>query len=242
MKKNNISKKNRLIFVCLLIVFIVFFAFYYYYNYINFIPKTDNKKDYIYTASRFEDPYEEDSYDEVPAINLEGEKFDKINAAILENYNSVRNMNEYDYKYEYSISKNILALKIAYGYYSDSSLEPNRYFQTFNIDLRNGHFLTNSEILDKYKLKEDDVNEYLKYQFRQYYNNLVEGEFYTKEECDYNCFLKNRGITGKYTDDISYYIQDGVLTAFKFFYTRSDYEEEQYFVLEDYQFVIKEKY
>ncbi len=241
MKKKRMDNKYIYIGVAIIIVICIIIGIIYYnYNNSNFIDKKYESKEYIYTAAQYENEVEDDEYFEIPAINLKGEKFETINTAIINNFSSVSEMTEFDYDYEYSISKNILALKITYAYYENiNSVEPTRYFETFNIDLRNGRILTDSEILDKYKLTDEQVNRYLESKFTNYYDRLVSGKFYTKEECNYECFLENRGITGKYTDNASYYIQDGVLTLFKYFKINSKYEEEQYFGNEDFQFVIK---
>ena len=132
-------------------------------------------------------------------------------------------------------------MKIEYAYFEDNNLyEATRSFQTIHIDLKNGNILSDDDILKMYNINKEYINSYLETKFNTYYNDLVEGKFYTKEECNYECFLNNRGITTNYSDNVSYYIQDGVLTLFKFYYSASDYLEQQYFNDENYQFIIKE--
>ena len=231
------NKKRLLIIITVIILCICIFL----YDNSSIISRKDKKKNYVYTVMKYRNVYYGDEvYDEIPAINLVGDKFDKINKSIVDNYNSVVQMNEYDYDYEYSISGSILALKITYAYYENSeSLEPTRYFQTIHVDLKTGKILSDDDILSRFNATKADVYNVLDKDFRIYYKNLVDGKFYTEEECNYSCFLSNRGITDDYTDGVSYYIQDGMLTVFKFFNRTSKYKEEEYFYDEDYQFIVK---
>lgn len=239
---DKIMSNKKLCIIVSIVIVVCICLFIYFYNNSKFIEKKDNKKGYVYTIKQYENAvYGDNYYDEVPAINLVGEKFDKLNTSIMDNYYSVSKMTEYNYDYEYSRSGNILALKITYAYYeNDTDDEAIRYFQTIHIDLKTGKILSDEDILNKFNVTKEDVNTVLDKDFKMYYDNLVAGKFYTRDECDYNCFLNNRGITTNYSDGVSYYIQDGVLTVFKFFNTTSSYGEEEYFYSEDYQFVVKE--
>lgn len=229
--------KNKFLIIIIIACFVLAGLFYYFLN--KNISKIDISKDYVYSNEIY--GTDEDGYIEVPKINLKGEKIDRINKLIKDNYDSISRLEEYDYNYEYSISKNILALKIEYAYFEDNNLyEATRSFQTIHIDLKNGNILSDDDILKMYNINKEYINSYLETKFNTYYNDLVEGKFYTKEECNYECFLNNRGITTNYSDNVSYYIQDGVLTLFKFYYSASDYLEQQYFNDENYQFIIKE--
>ena len=242
-KKKDIPNSSKIIVLAIVIVVcgIIGYGIYYYFNYVNFISKVDNSKPYIYTVEKHENPYQEDVSDKIPTINLVGSKFDRINKAIKDNYDKVSQLDEYDYGYEFSKSRNILALKITYAYYpSKEANHQRRYFETFNIDLRNGKILSNADILKKFNLSEKQVNSFMEAKFKAFYKDLVAGKFYTEKECNYECFLENRGITSNYLNNASYYIENGDLTLFKYYFMYSDYLEEQYLENVGYQFLIKE--
>lgn len=242
-KEQNKKKKNRIgmklfILIGIVIVGIFVLIFVLYHRFI-FISKATKDKDYVYTVRRDKNNSQDGVYTKMPRINLKGEKFDTINKKIEENYLSVINQGEYDYDYEFNKSKNILALKISYSYLEAGKLSPKRYFKTYNINLNDGHVYTNKELLDKYHITEKKLNTFLEYKFKSYYQDLIKYKYYTEQECDYSCYLKNRGITTDYLEDIHLYVKSGSLTLYKFFYTYSSFEEEGYFSNPTYRFVIK---
>ena len=67
----------------------------------------------------------------------------------------------------------------------------------------------------------------IEYNLKDYYNNLVKNKKINKSECNYNCFLNNRGINKNYIDNIVYYIRDGKLIVFKPITFIPLYEEEK---------------
>lgn len=239
-KKSNNKNKIVLIFVfCVIILCVLYFIFFYYQKNNFGVEKIDTSKNYIYTVKKVENAFQEDSYDLVPKINLKGEKYSSINEQIMDNYLTVSNNSDYDYSYEYSKSDNILSLKITYAYFKDNSIYPIRYFKTFNIDLKNGKILSDEEILKMYGISKEKLNVFLEAKFRSYYKDLIKYKYYTEDECDYDCFLKLRGISSDYLDGISFYIEKGSLNLFKYYYTFSEYEEEQYFTDTTYKFIVK---
>ncbi|MBO5414681.1 MAG: hypothetical protein J6A17_03530 [Bacilli bacterium] len=244
-KKNNKQNSNLLILIVCGLIAVVCFGSYFIMNHINkevvYVEKKDSSKEYVYTIKKEENTFDEGTYYEVPSINLNGEQIDKINESILNKYDEVSKNSEYDYSYEFNKSDNILAVKVTYAYYPNKNARyPIRYFDTYNIDLVDGKVLTDEEILDLYDVSSKEVNLFLKSKFKKYYTDLVNNKFYTERQCNYKCFLKNRGISDNYVNSTSYYIDKGSLTAFKYFYIYSDYEEEKYFKNTNYQFIIIE--
>ncbi len=237
--KKKKTKKRSFIFLVIVFIIVGFMCYYFINNNYDTKKKIDSKP-YIYTIKQELNSFQDNIYDEIPTINLVGKKFDELNTAILNNYKEVSAKVEYDYNYEYNQSKNILSLKITYAYYPDEeSIYPMRYFETINIDLRDGKILSEDEILHKYHLTKEKVNFYLEAKFKEFYGDLVKKGYYTENQCNYDCFLKNRGISNNYLNGTSYYIENNSLTLFKYFYIYSDYLEENYFKDENYQFIIK---
>lgn len=237
------KRKKVINFKYLIIVFIVIFLLYaisaMVYHTFFYIEKKDKNKEYIYTLRKDAVKFQDNVYSRVPYINLKGEKFDKINQTILANYEKIILQDDYDYDYDYSKSKNILSLKISYSYFNNNEDNPTRYFKTYNINLNDGHIYTDKELLEKYHISEGRLNKFLETKFQSYYNDLVKYKYFSKNECDYKCYLKNRGISEDYIEDISLYVDNGSLVLYKFFKTYSEFEEEGYFTDVTYRFIIK---
>lgn len=245
-KKVKKTKKDSNLIILIICIFIAILSFSVYFimsninKNTNYIEKKNVEKEYVYSIKKQENPSQEDVYDEVPTFNLEGENIYQINENIIKKYEQISKKNDYDYEYEFNQSDNILALKITYAYYpNETAMYPIRYFETYHIDLNTGKVLSDDEILKMYQLKSDQINHFLEAKFKGYYRDLVNQKFYTERECNYKCFLENRGISDNYLNDTSYYIQNGSLTLFKYFYIYSDYEEEDYFKNQNYQFIVK---
>lgn len=252
--KNNINKKDNMDYSLVAMIAFIFIAiiccavsFLLMNNKSNlYVSKTDNNKDYIYTIKKEENKNQEDEYNEVPTINLNG--YESVNNQILENYKKIITKPEYNYKYEYSQSKNILSLAISYSYYllnSQNELDvfPITYFDTYNIDLKTGKIITDEELLKKYSVSKSKLKTYMQAKFTNYYNELIKQKYFTKAECNYNCFLANRGITEDYLKNTSFYVEKGSLILLKFYYKGSyinDYREEEFFNEDDYKFLIKD--
>lgn len=243
-KKAKKHKENNLffIFIFIAVCLIIFLFVYLLFNFssIGYISKSNSNKNYVYTVKKVKNVYQDDTYDEVPRINLNGKNIENINKRILLNYEQVSQKIEYNYEYQFSVSKNILSLLVSYGYYLDENdNEPTRNFETINIDLRTGSILSSDDILNKFHLTRKSVNDYLGVKFYDIYNGLIDYKYFTKKQCDYSCFLKNRQISDNYLNGLSLYVEDGSLIGYKFFYTYSIYNEQDYFKIDDYKFIIK---
>lgn len=238
-RKNKNYLSFKFLFIVIIVVFLLYIISAAVYHTFFYIEKKDKSKEYVYTLRKDAVDFQDNVYSRVPCINLQGEEFDKINKNILTNYEKIILQNDYDYDYEYSKSKNILSLKISYSYFNDNEENPTRYFKTYNINLNDGHVYTDQELLKKYHISEERLNEFIKTKFQGYYNDLVKYKYFSKNECDYKCYLKNRGISEDYLEDSSLYVDDGSLVLYKYFKTYSKFEEEGYFTNVTYRFIVK---
>ena len=249
--ENNSNKSNKIksdysLFYMIAFIIIAIVCFVVYFIMINNNPtisvsKNDVDKSYVYTAKK-EKSKNEDTYNKIPAINLKGSKYEQLNTDIMEQYEKVSaNDNFVDYTYEFNQSDDILSLVTEYTYYPEKSVYPIIHYNTYNIDLSKDQILTEDQLLDRYNVERKQIQVYLEAKFKLYYKEIVANGFYTKKQCDYDCFLKNRGITENYLDNTSLYVDKGDLTLFKYFYFDSTYDERQYFKDFSYQFLIKKR-
>lgn len=252
LEDNNDSKKTRMDYSLILMVFFILMAVVCLIIYLvmksqssdNTIQKQDTSKSYVYTSKKIENENSESAtteYDKIPAINLKGKKYQQINNEILDNYNHlVKSSNHIHYGYQFNQSKNILSLMVNYTYYPAQVIYPIIHFDTYNIDLKSGKVLTDQELLKIYNVSEKQIQVYMEAKFKKYYSDIVKSGYYTKKQCNYDCFLKNRGISNDYLAETSFYVEDGKLTLFKYYYRDSVYNEIEFFKDDSYQFLIRE--
>ena len=207
-----------------------------------YIDKKNTKKDYVYTAKKVINETSDGSYDKIPTINIDNSNIEKINNKILTNYNNVKDNGEYDYSYNYNVNKNehILSLKVEYSYIPKGLEKMVTYYDTYNIDLLTGNIISDDELLKRYDIDKSKLKNFIESKFKSYYNDIIEKKYYTKKECNYTCFLTNRGLTDKYLNGVSLYVKDDSLIMYKFYFVSSKYYEEEYFGTNPYEIVVKE--
>lgn len=92
-KKAKKHKENNLffIFIFIAVCLIIFLFVYLLFNFssIGYISKSNSNKNYVYTVKKVKNVYQDDTYDEVPRINLKGKNIENINKRILLNYEQV---------------------------------------------------------------------------------------------------------------------------------------------------------
>lgn len=209
-----------------------------------YIDKKNAKKDYVYTIKKDINQTADGITNEIPTININNSKIENINNKILTNYNNVlSSLSEYDYSYEYSVNdkKHILSLIVKYSYIPENFDKMVTYFDTYNIDLLTGDIISDDDLLKRYEVTKDKLSQFIEAKFENYYREIVRKKYYTKEECNYACFLKNRGLTDDYLKGVSLYVKDNSLIMYKFFFTVSKYHEEEYFANNSYDIVIKDE-
>ena len=240
-KKNN-TDYTLLIMIFFILVAVISFVIYGVMN-VKTNTKTnktqEEKSKYVYTVSKVENKTQEDTYDKIPAINLDSNEIDDLNKEIIDDYKKISKYSEYDYSYKTSENDEILSLVIISTYAPEEGTYPITFFKTYNIDLEDKTLISNEDLLNRYNVTTEKLKMFIESKFQKYYNDLVKKGYYTKNECDYNCFIENRGMTDNYLDGVSLYVDKSSLTMFKFFYKESDYGEEEYFDDIDYQIVIK---
>ena len=185
--------------------------------------KIDKNKYVVYTKeTRQKDFYIQD----IPFINLKGETIEVINDDI-NNYLEPFNKDNIEVSYEYSVNGIILSVVLKVEDHSKLENASITYYRSYNINTENMELLSNPKILSYFDITEQEVNSIIEYNLKDYYNNLVKDKIINKSECNYNCFLNNRGINTNYIDNIAYYIRDGKLIVFKPMTFIPLYEEEK---------------
>lgn len=172
---------------------------------------------------------------EVPYVNLKADVFKEVNKDILlfcDKYMKEKSV----ITYEYDINGIILSLVIKV-INNDTTYAPEPYFRTYNINLEREEVIADDALLQFFGVTKSNVEYKIKRQFQNYYADILKEKYYSANECDFNCFLKWRGVS-KYSDHLSYYVRDGKLIAFKTFIAHSIFGEEEYFSDKSFEFEI----
>lgn len=237
-KRNRITlgsdqKRNIIIIGTIaIIVFILTFA-YISSNNNNYNYLKQNKGDYLVYTS-----YQQKigNYNqEIPYVNVESDIIDKVNEDIDLFTSKYKDKDKNDISYEYNINGEILSLLVKISSYEGDI--PKVYFSSYNIDLKNRTLIGNKALLDLFNISSNEVSSKIETRFKKYYKDIVSDEYYTEDECDYNCFLSYRGVDN-YLDNVSYYINNGNLYAYKSFDFYSIFGEEDYFKDKDFRFLL----
>lgn len=235
-KFNNMenSKKISIViaFSVIVIIFVSIFSYYKSQNAGYKYLKKDNKKALVYTIKSSENSV---FHIEVPYLNIKDSFADEINKDIEEYTLEYTDNKRLMLSYQYNINDYILSLVIKVVDY-DTNV-PKSYFKTYNIDLKNKKLLDDTILLSNYNVSVDDVSSKIENQFTDWYQDITKKGYFDERECDYECFLEYREVDN-YLDDISYYIENGKLVAYKPFVFYSIYGEEEYFKENDFKFII----
>ena len=172
----------------------------------------------------------------VPYVNIKGDVFKKVNEDIDLFLGDFIRTKRCTVLYEYDISGVILSLVVKVV---DSSTEyaPRAYFRSYNINLSTLEVISNEALLDFFQVDSMSIEALITNQFKYYYQDLVEKQYYQYDECTYECFLKHRGVEN-YMDEVAYYVRSGDLIAYQPFTFNSMFGEEDYFKDENYEFLL----
>ena len=227
-----------LFFIIILVIVIIvcfssFFLFPKEFNYHDLLKNKDKK---IVYSSNSNDILENDK---VPVINIDSPVINDINADIMDYYQNYLTKFTQGFLYKYCVSDHLLSiLIISQQRYVDAE-HSDIYYRSYNIDLKNMTLLSDQDVFDIYKINEDTLRYFITYKFVDFYNDLIKQGYFTKEECDFSCFMESKNIVNV-MDDNAYYIEDGKLILYKPFNIYTDYGEEKYFSLDSFRFIVKD--
>lgn len=231
------KKKSKWMIFCVLIVVIVsssvFFLFPREFNYHDLLK--NKEKEIVYSSNSLDVL----ATDKVPVINIDSSVIDDINSDIMDYYQDYLTKFTQGFLYEYSVSDHLLSiLIISQQRYADAD-HSDIYYRSYNIDLKNMTLLSDKDIFDMYKIDEDTLRYFITYKFVEFYNDLIKQGYFTKEECDFSCFMESKNIVNVMNDN-TYYIENGKLILYKPFNIYTTYGEEKYFSLDSFRFVVKD--
>lgn len=176
----------------------------------------------------------------VPMVNIDSISVEAINKDINLFISDFINIDECIIKYEYDISGIILSVVVKIIDYETEETGPKAHFRTYNVNLDTAEAISNESILQFYGIQsEQEIAEAIKNKFQEHYTIEAKEGFIEASFCNFDCYIENRGISS-YLENVSYYIKEGKLYAYKPFNFYSIYGEQEYFEEEDFQFLIKE--
>lgn len=174
---------------------------------------------------------------EIPYLNIVSSTATAINKDIELFVTDFINTDESIIKYEYEINGIILSLVVKVVDYDNRLGGPRVYFRTYNVNIDTLAAISNESLLAFYGIDEQNVSEIIKAKFQEHYSKEIELGFIEPRECNFDCYIKNRGFSD-YLEGVNYYVKEGKLYAYKPFDFYSIYGEEDYFKEEDFEFLI----
>lgn len=195
--------------------------------------KVEKKKNIVY-------PIYQKGKVSVPHINVKGKSVDEINKIIVDKANDFLVDNN-TITYSFEINGKILSLAIQY---IDFSREKDYYpiinYDVYNINFYTSQVLKDNDMLALYNLTEDSVKPIVEAKFKEYYVQERK-ENILNDECEYDCFLHQRGIKNNdYLEGSYYYIKNADLYVLKPFKIYSAFNEENFFSTNDFLIQITE--
>lgn len=202
------------------------------YNYI----KSKLGKDLIYTY--FYDD-KNDYIKDVPYVNMNAPHIEEVNRRIKVFSDKYTVLNRSIITYDYEISGQVLSLVIkAVSYETNYASEAE--FLSFNINVETQEVYDDDTLLAIYNIDKNFVKDKIKRQLQEYHSEIIKENYYTIQQCNFECFLKWRDIDN-YLDGTSYYIKQGQLYVYKPFVFASIFGEEEYFKDNHFEFLIIEQ-
>ena len=224
------NKKTIILIAILLIAAILSYGIIKYnnHNYDNL--KIDKSKNFVFTSST----KQSDNYtQERPFVNIKGYSIEIINKDIDKFLDSFTEDN-IEMKYEYDINGEVLSLVLKVEDHSLAESATITSFKSYNINIKTSELLENEKVLDLFNTTEENIEKIIKKETKEYYNNLVDNKILSINECNYNCYIKDRNIDN-YLDGIELYIRDGNLIVFKPMTFIPLYEDEK--IIKEYEIV-----
>ena len=235
MKKmsDDTKKKVAIIGGLLLIVLIIVLSYFIRQNRNYKSIKLDKNNYLVYTQkSKSKGMYSID----IPYLNMKGESAKLVNEDITAFLSDYIDNEKCIISYQYDISGVILSLVVKVVDY-DEVFAPKAHFKSYNINLDTLELIDDVSLLSLFGTDEATVESILDEDFHSYYNDILEEEYYNEKECNYECFLKYREIDN-YLDEITYYVKEGNLMAYRPFVFYSVFGEEKFFTEDSFNFLL----
>lgn len=230
------DKKKLSIIIAIALIILLFISLYFKKQNENFNNIKVNKNNYlVYTKM---DNKKSSYHISIPYINIKSSVADSINEDIdlfvsdfIEGKSTIL--------YEYDINGIILSLVIKVVDY-ETNYAPQVYFRSYNFNLSTLELISDDSLLSFYGVDYSTIEEIVELQFRNYYDRILNDDYYVEQECNYSCFLNYRGVD-EYLDGIAYYVKDGNLVGYKPFIFNSIFGEEKSFTDDDFKILLVER-
>ena len=174
----------------------------------------------------------------IPFVNIKSSTVDLVNQDIDLFMEDFKDQDNCVISYQYNISGIVMSILLKAVDYN-TEYAPRVYFRSYNINLSNQEVINNDSLLALFNTDYANVSGIIENRFKYYYQDIVNNEYYASDECDYNCFLKYREVDD-YLENVSYYVENGDLYAYKPFVFYSIYGEENYFTDDSFEILVAE--
>ncbi len=173
----------------------------------------------------------------VPYINVEGTAASEYNAEIMRFADDFLSFEKNKMGFVFNKSDSILSLSIKLVDYNNEYQRPVTSFKNYILDLKTQKPYSKEQIYKDYAVDDVMVQKSIEKRFKKMYQDVVKQGYIDDNYCDYDCFLRWRGVSN-YLEGAEPYIENKKLIFFKGFDTESIFGEEDYFESEDFKFEV----
>lgn len=174
----------------------------------------------------------------LPEIKLDSDDAKEVNMIIKEAYNSAITSKNTQFTYEASVGKKYLSIALITNRVDIANKLPYSSIKTYTFDIKSGKSLDQNELLNQVGVDFSDISASFENQMKKYYDEQVESMYFTKDDCNYQCFLDARGISS-YEDEIHLFTMDDKLMYYRPFFTYSKWNDQDFYRYENFLFEIK---
>ncbi len=173
----------------------------------------------------------------LPGIHLDSDDAKQVNEIIKEAYNTAIKNKYTQFTYEASVGEKYLSIALITSSVDTSTNTPYSSIKTYTFDKKTGQRMDDNELLKTFSVTLNEIGQDFEKQMRAYYEEELESFYFNADECDYQCFLRNRGIYS-YQDNISLFVLNDKLVYYRPFLIYSKWQEEDFYRYEDFLFEI----
>lgn len=153
----------------------------------------------------------EENGSKLPYINVEGATADALNDYLETLYKDYTSDKKSKFNYKYEVYNNIISVLIDIDLYNKNNYI--KKYMSFNMN-KDGSYLTNEDLSEVFNYDILEVKEKVELKLKDYYNEENNLGYVKKDECDFNCYLKNVIGVEDIINDITLVIENEKLVAY----------------------------
>lgn len=190
-------------------------------------PKNEQNQNYVTTAET-KRVGTSNLYSRRPVINISSSDVARLNENIRQDYKEVTSDNYAQYTYQYAVSKDYLSIALFSNKTTEDSTYPYTEIKTYTVRLKNNSYVSDAELYQDFSISEKELASHFEKVMKQYYKEEVKKGILYEPECNYECFLKVRGVNS-YLENINLFVKDNKLMYYRPFTVVTVFGDETFY-------------